>query len=424
MIVLKLFAGIAIEGHERPLSGRAAQRHRLALLAMLAASQPRAVSRDKLIAHLWPENDAAHARNLLNQAAHALRQLLGKDAIVSHSDSLTLSPARVASDVGQFEEAIAVGHRDRAVELYAGPFLDGFFLGGCPEFERWTDGERDRLRRSYLKALQGLAERASAQGDRQATVEWWQRLAAEDPSSAQVTVGLMRALESYGDRAAAIRQAQTHAALLREEFDAEPSPEVVALAGRLRKEPGGRTVTVTPVADTGPASAHPPPSNEQHITPIETRLPATARRVGLRHPGVLVAALFALVVALGLWQGLGGKSETTLDTNLVAVMPFRTTGADPSLAYLREGMMDLLAAKLTGEGGPRAADPRTVMVAWGRVASADDADLSEEQAAGVARTIGAGRLLLGSVVGSPSPFVLSATLTSVGATSIGANQAT
>jgi len=163
------------------------------------------------------------------------------------------------------------------------------------------------------------------------------------------------------------------------------------------------------------------------ITSTETRLPATAPRFNFRNPVMLVVgSLLALAVALGLWQGLGrgGDSDTALDPNLVAVMPFRTAGADPSLGYLREGMMDLLAAKLTGEGGPRAADPRTVLAAWRPVASADGADVSEERAAGVARTIGAGQLLLGSVVGSPSRLVLSATLTSAGTTSPGATQAT
>ena len=49
---------------------------------------------------------------------------------------------------------------------------------------------------------------------------------------------------------------------------------------------------------------------------------------------------------------------------LVAVLPFRVAGADASLGYLREGMVDLLAAKLTGTGGLRAAEPRTVLSAW------------------------------------------------------------
>ena len=45
------------------------------------------------------------------------------------------------------------------------------------------------------------------------------------------------------------------------------------------------------------------------------------------------------------------------------MVPFRVGGAAPELGYLREGMMDLVAARLTGGGGARAADPRAVMAA-------------------------------------------------------------
>src|SRR5215204_205832 len=75
--------------------------------------------------------------------------------------------------------------------------------------------------------------------------------------------------------------------------------------------------------------------------------------VGIGVATLLIAGLLAVF-----WpRATGAKS---LDPNLVAVVPFRIAGADPSLAYMREGMLDLLAAKLTGDGGPRAADPRSV----------------------------------------------------------------
>ena len=70
----------------------------------------------------------------------------------------------------------------------------------------------------------------------------------------------------------------------------------------------------------------------------------------------IVAALVMVGTYLG-WERMRG-SETALDPALVAVAPFRIASADPSLHYLREGMLDLLAAKLTGEGGLRATEPR------------------------------------------------------------------
>ncbi len=82
-------------------------------------------------------------------------------------------------------------------------------------------------------------------------------------------------------------------------------------------------------------------------------------------PAAVVAAIGAAVVRLPL-RRRHGLSGGPADARVVAVLPFRVAGADPALQYLREGMVDLLAIKLTGEGGPRAADPRAVLSAWRR----------------------------------------------------------
>jgi tetratricopeptide (TPR) repeat protein len=130
--------------------------------------------------------------------------------------------------------------------------------------------------------------------------------------------------------------------------------------------------------------------------------------------GVARAAWFALgvLVAASLgWYGvarLGGGDQPELDARYVAVVPFRVAGADPALAYLREGMVDLLAAKLTGDGGARAVDPRTVMSAWRRAVPRDDQDLDPAAAAALGRGLGAGRVVLGEVVGAPGRLILTA----------------
>jgi tetratricopeptide (TPR) repeat protein len=102
-----------------------------------------------------------------------------------------------------------------------------------------------------------------------------------------------------------------------------------------------------------------------------------------------------------------------LDNNLVAVLPFRTAGADPSVQYLRQGMVDLMQAKLTGEGGPRAADARSVLAAVRDAGGNEAQDLTEDAAAGVARKLGAGRVLQGSIVGAPDHLVMNASLVAV-----------
>ena len=72
----------------------------------------------------------------------------------------------------------------------------------------------------------------------------------------------------------------------------------------------------------------------------------------------------------------------------------------PRSATCVKGMVDLLAAKLTGTGGLRAAEPRTVLSAWRHAGGAADRELAEGDALGLSRSLGAGRLIQGSVVGS------------------------
>src|SRR6185437_9571969 len=158
----------------------------------------------------------------------------GAAAIVSRGQDLWLNPASVSSDAAEFERALAAGELERAVGLYAGPFLDGFFLHGAPEFESWVEAERDRLDRTYLDALEELAGRASARNDLDGAVGWWRRLSTLDPCNSRVTLRLMAALEASGDRAGALEQARIHARQLHEKFGAAPDSAVVSLAERIR----------------------------------------------------------------------------------------------------------------------------------------------------------------------------------------------
>ena len=240
MLFLRLLGGPSLCDNGSTLTGPATQRHRLALLALLASSRSRPQSRDKLVAWLWPERDVEHARNLLNQGVHALRRAIGEAGIISVQDELRLDPAAVACDVVAFEDAIAAGELERAIGLYTGPFLDGFHLPGASEFEHWADGERDRLRRSYARSLESLAEAAEERREWSSAVERWRGLVSEEPYNARVTLRLMRALDGAGDRAGALQQARLHTLLLQQEFEAGPDPDVVALADRLRTELGER----------------------------------------------------------------------------------------------------------------------------------------------------------------------------------------
>src|SRR5690606_35149215 len=165
------------------------------------------------------------------------RRALGADAIVSGATTVALDHRIVGSDVVDFTRAFEAGAMRDAADVYAGPFLDGFHISGSAELERWVDGERAALHAQYVAALEVLAREAAAAEDHAAAVREWRRLAAAEPLSSRVALGLMQALAAAGDRAGALQAAAVHAALVRDELDAAPDPAVLAYAEELRREP-------------------------------------------------------------------------------------------------------------------------------------------------------------------------------------------
>ncbi len=108
-----------------------------------------------------------------------------------------------------------------------------------------------------------------------------------------------------------------------------------------------------------------------------------------------IAAILTVVIALG-WQlrHRGAVGAADLSPDLLAVMPFSVHGSS-DLAYLGDGMVDLMATKLDGAGTLRAANARSV-VAMVKERSLDIADPGA--ALTVARHVGAGRYLTGDIV--------------------------
>lgn len=234
MFRLETFGQLTLTNEAAPVAGAACQRKSLALLAILAAGGERSTSRDKLQALLWPDAEAEKAGHRLAQALYALRRELGEEILGRTASEPRLDPRVLPSDVADFTEALERGHLERAVGLYAGPFLDGFHLSEAPGFGRWVEEERARFAREYTGALSALASRAERGGDRLEAVEWWRRLAVAEPLSPRVAVGYMEALARIGERPAALQYARVHESLLRQELDVEPDPSVTALSERLR----------------------------------------------------------------------------------------------------------------------------------------------------------------------------------------------
>jgi len=237
MLQLTVFGGLTLGLEDGLVSGAMTQRRRLALLALLAVARQRGLSRDKIMAYLWPESDAARARHALNQLLHIQRKLLTGRELFLGGKTLRLNRAAIRTDVGEFEDAVDRGDLEAAAAVYGGPFLDGFFLKDAPEFERWAEAQRHRLARRLCAALVDLANAAAKRGEQARSAEWWRRAAEVDPLDSQIALDLIQALAAAGNRGGALHHARQHAERLHEELGVTPDPRIVQLVEQLRAAP-------------------------------------------------------------------------------------------------------------------------------------------------------------------------------------------
>jgi len=384
--------------HGHPARDVLAQPKRVALLVHLAVECRRGpVSRERLLALFWPESDEARARNTLSQALHHLRQALGPGVIESHgANTVEIRGEHLWCDATEFADAIERGDIEMALDLYRGEFCPALLVSGAPEVEEWLGAQRRRLHSLALGAARTLAERLEAGGEAGRAARTARRALSMQPEDESEVRALLALLERCGDAAGALLAYEEFRRRMSDTIGAEPAVETSLLveAMRRRREPAAPSADprVAAGTDTRRAGGERPAEPQRH-----------PRRY------ILAAALMLTVGVVAAWWTTHRVPTMRLDEHLVAVAPFRVAGADSALAFLREGMLDLLAAKLTGEGGLRATDPRTIASAWPRQHGALD-DLPDTAALRVARALGAGRLLLGSVVGQERQLTITATL--------------
>ena len=351
MIRINTLGSLSVRGENgQPLAGAAAQPRRTAILAVLARAGERGVTRDKLLALLWPDADDERGPGALAQALYALRRDLGADAIVGAKD-LRFDPALVATDVAEFTTAVARGDDERAVAIYHGPFLDGFHLPNADAFSRWVEQERNALAHDHARSLESLARGARTRGDATEAVGWWRKLAALDPLNARVTVGLMDALVAAGDRAGALKHVNVYRVLVEQELELPPDREVLAFAERLKQE-----------VDEGPASAPEPVLPEPRPTrhgPVGMGVTGTWRATHRHARGAFVLSLVAVGLASAAFAvtrtrysssaAPGGDNDSA--HTVVAIGRIDAFGTDSAQANLAAPVADLLATSLARARG-------------------------------------------------------------------------
>lgn len=351
--ILRLFGGAALFTSDgQPIGGAAAQPRRLAVLALLADAWPSAVTRDRLVGILWPDQDETGARRLLTQALYELRRELGPFVRGAGRD-VTLDADMLRVDLLEFREALAAGDLERAVECHRGVLLDGFHLRGSPEFERWSESVRDETRRRLQQAVETLARREEEAGRLREAARWLEHLLSISPFDAGLVLQAMSLLERSGNSGGALAIAAAYERRIRDELELAPDPDVIVRVEELRSR-GGAAPAPAVASPTAPSPAGPSPAIAMPAPTIAVGPPASSpiqpRPRSWRAPaGVALASLLVLaVVAIVATKLARGDHDPPSPSLVVSDFVVRGDDANPSLGG---DVATVLVANLDGAAG-------------------------------------------------------------------------
>ena len=231
-------------------------RKALALLCYLAV-EATPVSRDHVIALLWPDSDGKRGRTALRTTLTHLRDGLQESAAAPVFLDLTgdTLAIRRAADVVVDVDAInrAASYRppqpaqsaqsadlrtqlEQAVAIYHGDFLEGFSLTDAPEFDDWVSLQRERWHQRFSQVLDRLSQLAFDSGEFGRGLDAAQRWVAHDPLNEVAHRRLMQLHLAAGNRSGALAAYDACRAILERELNAEPAGETQALATRARTQ--------------------------------------------------------------------------------------------------------------------------------------------------------------------------------------------
>jgi tetratricopeptide (TPR) repeat protein len=167
----------------RPLHRIIVQPKRLAMLVYLVAALPGACHRrDTITAMFWPAMDHPRASRALRQALYFLRSCLPAGSVTNRGNAeVRIEQDSITCDSVTFSAALDGGREEQALACYRGDLLPGFHVWGAPDFNRWLEMERERLRRRACRAATFLSRRCQEQGDLGRAASWARRAADHAP---------------------------------------------------------------------------------------------------------------------------------------------------------------------------------------------------------------------------------------------------
>lgn len=225
------------------------------LFAFLLLNRGQLFSRDTLIRKLYTDEPESAARKRLRTAIWRIRSVIEpdgdrRDTYMSNVDRRVgfHTNCNYWLDVQEFESNLdavlqrpanelndeQVRQLKRAVDLYRGDLLEGFY-------EDWCLWYQERLKLLLLTAIERLMNVSAVHADWPSAILHGHQLLRQDVLREHIHRDLMRFYYMLGDRPAALRQYEICAKLLRAELDIEPMRATTCLRNQICSEENDRS---------------------------------------------------------------------------------------------------------------------------------------------------------------------------------------
>ncbi|MGC8500709.1 MAG: AAA family ATPase [Leptospirillia bacterium] len=258
MFDLRLFGPPGVLSGGQPVG---LHKKHLALLTFLAMETGKSLDRPFLASTFWPGSPADRSGNSLRQALNSLRTLfdipggpplfspLSPPFLPELRPHVRLNPdSPIETDVSRLLQpppSCAIFHDPedcpscevrllRGIRDIGGPFMDGFSLPGCEEFEVWIAGRREELQVRVRWSVNRLVRLYEKRGTPHEALAVLSGALAMDPLDEACHGRKMLLLAETGNTMAALEQYEICRKALRSGLDMEPDVETRAILEKVR----------------------------------------------------------------------------------------------------------------------------------------------------------------------------------------------
>ena len=257
----------------------------VALLAYLAATvEP--VTRETLLALLWPDYEPQAAQAQLRQMLWAINKTIGKEWLQIERQTIGfIAQSSLHIDVRRYQQQLQALPKLATnplrltgllavADLYCGDFLTGFTIGGSEEFAQWQRLESTAWRHRHMNVLAEIVTAFSAQQAYPEAIDYARRWLALEPANEAPHLHLMQLYAYSGQRGLALRQYQECVHSIKAELDATPSAAITDFYHLLMKD---AVPSPPPVVSAARPSVHSSPvvrhNASAHLPPVPVRAP-------------------------------------------------------------------------------------------------------------------------------------------------------